>query len=206
MSKNKDHGCKAAAREPKQRGHYYIKVRPSTLDGGADAHSALVEVDRDVYLAFNQMARALKTLQEKDRRHRVVSIEALPLLHGRECPADAAAMAHAWHGGDGTDTSRKHAEIEALYDAIEALEGDERAVVEAYLERADEIIHSPKPRRIVSVRAIAPIAGVERHRAGKALKSALAKLASDVAAAMEEFDAALEDDAAHAFAESERGW
>ena len=157
-------------REPKRRERYYIKLKPSGLEGpGQAGASRLVEVDRDVYLAFYQMARALRTLEEKDRRHRVISIE-------------------------------------ALYSAIEALGGEERAVVEAYLARADEIIHSKSPRRIVSVRAIAPIASVERHRAGKALASAMEKLAADVTRAMDEFDAALEDDPASAFEDSARIW
>ena len=190
-------------REPKRRERYYIKLKPSGLEGpGQAGASRLVEVDRDVYLAFYQMARALRTLEEKDRRHRVISIEALP---GADA-ADRRRMPHAWGLGDGPDTSRKHAEIEALYSAIEALGGEERAVVEAYLARADEIIHSRSPRRIVSVRAIAPIAGVERHRAGKALASAMEKLAADVTRAMDEFDAALEDDPASAFEDSARIW
>ena len=209
MSKTNLGGRKAAGRAPKQRDRYFIKVKRSPLEEpqrGVTARSALVEVDRDTYLAFYQMARALKTLEEKDRRHRVVSIEALPRACGSPCDW-SQPMAHAWDGCSEGQTPRKHAELDALYDAIDSLNEEQRALVMAYLERADEIVHSKSPRRMVSIRAIAPIAGVERHRAGKVLKSALAQMAEDITAAMDEFDAALEDDAASAFADSaQRRW
>ncbi len=206
MSKTNYGGRKAAGRAPKQRDRYFIKIKRSPLEEPSrhgSARSALVEVDRDTYLAFYQMARALKTLEEKDRRHRVVSIEALPGACGSPCDW-SQPMAHAWDGsGDGA-TSRKHAELEALYEAIDSLDEDQRALVMAYLKRADEIVRSKSPRRMVSIRAIAPVAGIERHRAGKVLQSALAQMAEDITAAMEEFDAATEDDAASAFADSAR--
>ena len=163
-----DGACIPRPRKCKEREKYVIRLR---IEPVADipARTVCVEVTREVYLTHYRMDRRLKTLQEADIAHGVISLEALTDRDEPVCIRDEI------------EDDEANLQLKALERALPNLSQDERLTIEAYLAVAEEIIGSASPDRQVSMRAVAREAGCHGATAKRRLTAAAKKVLAEYA-------------------------